>query len=139
MPNKSSCLRCSLQGRARPKRENHTKLQHSEGRRDETTPGRVRPNRWRFGASCSCRQLVLVNLTTLLMVDYTHLSLRKHPGDFIRRRWTTSARASQTKQRDRYSVLLRRNEVPTQLLTMPRTQTCAGFAWLYYNPPRVSD
>ena len=78
---------------------------------DETTPGRVQPDRRWFGTSSLC----LTNLANNLHASFFYLFAGN--TRVISQTALDHFRTSlQTKQHDPYSVLLRRNKLPMQLL-----------------------
>jgi nuclear GTP-binding protein len=79
---------------------------------DETTPGRVQPDRRWFGASSLC--LCLTNLANDLHgIFFFFAGNTRVISQTALDHFRTSL---QTKQHDPYSVLLRRNKLPMQLL-----------------------
>jgi nuclear GTP-binding protein len=100
---------------------------------DETTPGRVQPDRRWFGASSSSLTNLANDLHTLFFAGNTRV-ISQTALDHFR----TSL---QTKQHDPYSVLLRRNKLPMQLLddaTNPNLRKVRRIA-LRGSPSPVSD
>ena len=77
---------------------------------DETTPGRVQPDRRWFGTSLS---LCLTNLAKNLWASFFIAGNTRVISQTALDHFRTSL---QTKQHDPYSVLLRRNKLPMQLL-----------------------
>ena len=82
---------------------------------DETTPGRVQPDRRWFGASLTCRRRPRLTCSTTL--SWSACFFFAGNTRVISQTALDHFRTSlQTKQHDPYSVLLRRNKLPMQLL-----------------------
>lgn len=82
---------------------------------DETTPGRVQPDRRWFGASSYCCRRLRIRRALLMIC--AHAFFFAGNTRVISQTALDHFRTSlQTKQHDPYSVLLRRNKLPMQLI-----------------------